>query len=186
MKGWVGTVAPRGVTAYQEEDARNAFQGGNAAFMRNWPYAYATAVMPDSPINGKFDVAQLPASPGQPNVGCVGGWQLAVSKYSKAQDASVEFIRYCTSPDVETYRAVVGTFVPTQAAVAADPRTLQAMPFLAKLADTTRVTRPSSQFGDNYNQASTIYFQGLNQILNGQDAGQVLPTVQSQMQRLLG
>ncbi|MBV9356528.1 MAG: extracellular solute-binding protein, partial [Chloroflexi bacterium] len=153
--------------------------------MRNWPYAYATAVMPDSPINGKFDVSPLPAASGQQAVGCVGGWQLAVSKYSKAQEASVEFIRYCTSPDVETYRAVVGTFVPTQPAVAADPRTLQAMPFLAKLADTTRVTRPSSQFGDNYNQASTIYFQGLNQILNGQDAGQVLPQVQSQMQRLL-
>jgi len=186
MKGWVGTVSPRGVTSYQEEEARNAFQGGNAAFMRNWPYAYANGQKDDSPVKGKFDVAPLPAQSGSKPSGTVGGWQLSVSKYSKATDASIEFVRYATSPEVQSYRAVVGTYVPTIQAVADRPEVVTAMPFLKNLSSVDRVVRPSNALGERYNEGSTAIFQGVNQILNGQDASAVLPQVQRQLERLLG
>jgi len=46
------------------------------------------------------------------------------------------------------------------------------------------VTRPSKELGANYNQGSTIFFQAVNQILNGQDAQGQLQSVQQQLQRL--
>jgi len=189
-KGWVGTIAPKGVTSYQEEDARNIFQAGNAAFMRNWPYAYAAAKTPDkegktSPIAETFDVAPLPHGANGKSSGTVGGWQLAVSKYSKHQDAAIEFVRYATSKEVQTWRAVVGSFVPTRQDVASDPQVLQAEPFLKNLADVVRVTRPSVYLGQDYNEGSTAFFQGVSQILNGADAATVVPQIQQRLEGLL-
>jgi trehalose/maltose transport system substrate-binding protein len=185
-RGWVGTIAPAGVTTYQEEDARNVFQGGNAAFMRNWPYAYSLAAGDDSPIAGMFDVAPLPAQEGNDHVGTVGGWQLAVSNYSENPEASIEFVRYMTSPEVQTWRAVVASFVPTIATVAEDPQVVAAMPFLENLADVVRVTRPSSEAGDLYNEVSTEFFQGVNEILNGADANDEVPDIAEGIADILG
>jgi trehalose/maltose transport system substrate-binding protein len=60
VKGWVGTISPKGVTAYQEEESRNAFQEGHAAFLRNWPYVYALANGKESPVKGHVDVTFSP------------------------------------------------------------------------------------------------------------------------------
>ncbi|MCM8748261.1 ABC transporter substrate-binding protein [Thermomicrobiaceae bacterium CFH 74404] len=186
VRGWVGTIAPQGVTTYQEEDSRQVFQGGNAAFLRNWPYVYSLATGEDSPVRDMVGVAPLPAQPGNPHVGTVGGWQLAVSMYSRAPEAAIEFVRYMTSPEVQTWRAVLGSFVPTIPDVASRPEVLQAMPFLEPMEAVERVTRPSRETGERYNEVSTIVFQGVNQILTGQDAAQVLPGVAQRLQRIVG
>ncbi|HLI27435.1 MAG TPA: ABC transporter substrate-binding protein [Chloroflexota bacterium] len=184
-RGWVGLIAPRGVTTYQEDDARNVFQAGNAAFMRNWPYAYALAAGPASRVAGRFGVAPLPAAPGQPRVGTAGGQQLAVCQYSRAPEAAVELVRYLTSAPVQVYRALRGSFLPTRPAVAADPRVLAAEPFLGPLQAVERVTRPARDAGARYNQVSTAFFQGVNQVLNGADAVQLLPRVARRIERAL-
>jgi trehalose/maltose transport system substrate-binding protein len=58
--GWVGTISPPGVLGYVEEDARAVWHAGNAAFMRNWPYAYSVSLDSEA-IGDVFDVAALPA-----------------------------------------------------------------------------------------------------------------------------
>ena len=184
-KGWVGTISPAGVTGYEEEDARNAFQGGNAVFMRNWPYAYAAGNDEKSPIKGKFDVAPLPHEPGQKSAGTVGGWQIGVSKYSKNQDAAIEFVRYMTSPEALKYRALVGSYIPTIPSVQSDPEVVKALPFLAKLKDVTLVTRPSNTTGARYNEASIAFFQGVSQALQGTDPATALQQTEQRLQRAL-
>ena len=96
-KSWVGTISPTNVTTYGEEEARSFWQAGNAAFMRNWPYAYPLGADPKSPISGKFDVTVLPkGGDNGKNAACLGGWQLMVSAYSKVPNASADLVRYLT------------------------------------------------------------------------------------------
>jgi trehalose/maltose transport system substrate-binding protein len=185
IQGWIGNVVPQGVTSYQEEDARQAFQGGNAAFMRNWPYAYSLAQASDSQVAGKFDAGPLPAQAGGMPTGTIGGWGQAVSRYSKVQDAAILLVRYFCSPDVQRWRAIAGSFVPTIQSIAEDPQVVAVMPYLKITANVDRVGRPTGAFGDNYNQASTAFFQGVSQVLAGGDPTQQLADVQSKLQRLL-
>jgi trehalose/maltose transport system substrate-binding protein len=181
----IGKTTPRGVTSYQEGEAHNAFVGGNAAFMRNWPYAYSIAAGSDSKVKGKFSVTVLPHGKGGLSVGTVGGWQLAVSKYSKHQDASIEFVRYMTSPAVEKFDAIYNTNVPTIPAVAKDPAVVKANPYLKpEIASVARVTRPAKYLKTHYNEGSKAIYQGFSQILNGTPASSVLPSIQSKLERL--
>ena len=184
-KGWVGTISPSGVTSYDEEGARNVWNAGNAAFMRNWPYAYSLSQAADSKVSGKFDVAPLPHDAGQQSAGTLGGWQLGVSAFSKHQDAAIEFVRYMTSPEVVKYRAVVGSYVPTIQSVSADPDVLKAQPYLSKMASVVRVTRPSNAAGINYNEVSTKFFQGVTLILQGQDPTATVKQMSSDITNLL-
>ena len=85
---WVGTIGPPGVLNYGEEEARGVFQSGNAVFMRNWPYAWALSQAADSPVRNRVKVAPLPKGGVTGNhVATLGGWQLAVSRYSRTSQA---------------------------------------------------------------------------------------------------
>ena len=184
QRSWVGKITPRGVTTYQEGESEKAFTAGNAAFMRNWPYAYA--IGQTGPIKGKFDVTTLPRTGANAPVGTVGGWQLGVSSFSKQPLAAVELVRYLTSPAVERYNAIFNSNVPTIASVAALPAVRKVNPWLKpEIANVKRVTRPSRFLGTKYNQGSQIIYQGINQILNGQDATNVLPGVAQRLERAL-
>ena len=183
----IGVTTPRGVTTYQEGETHTAFIDGDAAFMRNWPYAYSLAQAPGSKVAGKFAVAPLPHGAGGGNsVATVGGWQLAVSKYSKHQDAAIEFVRYMTSAPVEKFDTITNSNVPTIPALARDLAVRKAAPYLdPATAAVPRVVRPSTILGAKYNEGSKDIYQAVSRILNGTPAESVLPGLQSQLQALL-
>jgi trehalose/maltose transport system substrate-binding protein len=184
QRSFVGTITPRGVTTYQEGESEKAFTAGNAAFMRNWPYAYA--IGQTGPIKGKFDVTTLPRTGANAPVGTVGGWQLGVSSFSKQPLAAVELVRYLTSPAVERFNAIYNSNVPTIPSVARRLDVRRVNPWLKpEIAGVKRVTRPSRFLGTKYNQGSQIIYQGINQILNGQDANSVLPGLAQRLERAL-
>ena len=169
-KSWVGTISPLGVTTYGEEEARNIWQAGNAAFMRNWPYAYALGQDPKSVISGKFDVSVLPKGGADgKNAACLGGWQLMVSAYSKAPDAAADLVHYLASAEIQKRHAVEISLLPTLPALYSDPDVLAKNPFFKNLLPVLEnaVARPSTVTGADYNQISTSFFQNVNKVLTG-------------------
>lgn len=184
---WVGTISPEGVTGMAEEDARNIWQSGNAAFMRNWPYAYSLGNADDSVIKGKFDVAPLPAGKSGKGAATLGGWQLAVSKYSKHPDVAADVALYLASYEAQKMRAVEGSMNPTIKALYKDPEVLEASPFMGSLYDvfTNAVARPSTATSPNYNQVSTLFFQAVYSVLTGEnDAQTALEELELDLQEL--
>jgi len=167
---WVGTISPDGVTAFGEEDARNMFQAGNAAFMRNWPYAYSLGNADDSVIKGMFDVSPLPAGDSGSGAATLGGWQLAVSKYSEHPEEAAKLALYLASYDEQKIRAIEGSFNPTIKSLYQDADVLAAAPFFGSLYDvfTSAVARPSTATAPQYADVSALFFNAVHSVLTGE------------------
>ena len=166
---WVDRISPPGVVSYQEEEARGVWQGGNAAFMRNWPYAYNLGNGDDSAVVGLFDYAPLPVGAADVSFGCLGGWQLAVSAYSDNVDAAVALAQYMTSPENEKIMALEIGNNPTIPSVFADPEVAEddlfaRMPPLLAAAQ----ARPSGITADSYGEASRIFYEAVHSVLTGE------------------
>ena len=127
---WVDAISPPGVLNYAEEEARGLFQAGNAVFMRNWPYAWALAQGPDSPIRGKVGVAPLPGGERHDGVSTLGGWQLAVSRYSKHPAVAADLVRFLTSAEEQKRRAIRGSLNPTHPAPSFSTKSANSTPIL--------------------------------------------------------
>jgi trehalose/maltose transport system substrate-binding protein len=189
-KGWIGKIAPNGVTGYQEEDARGVWQAGNAAFMRNWPYAYANGQAADSPIKDKFDVVPVPKGDGPDarNADCLGGWQMMASKFSKNQDAAKAFCQFMTSKEIQKSHAIEGSYLPTLESLYDDQDVLAAQPFFGRLKPVFTggaVARPSTATGENYPDVSSAYFTAVNQILTGADTKSTLSALESKIKGII-
>ncbi len=187
--GWVGTISPEGVTGFGEEDARAIWQGGNAAFMRNWPYAYSLGQEEDSPISGLFDVSPLPAGEGGQPAATLGGWQLGVSRYSNNPEVAADVALFMASYEMQKMRAVEGSLNPTIMDLYDDDEVLEANPFFERLYDvfTNAVARPSTVTAPNYNAVSTAFFRAVHSVLTGQmDAQTAFEELELDLQDITG
>lgn len=183
-----GKIAPEGVLNYEEEEARGVFQSGNAVFMRNWPYAWALSQADDSPVKGRVGVVALPKGGADgKHTGTLGGWQLAVSRYSANPELAADLVAYLTSEAEQKRRAIKGSFNPTIPELYDDPEVLQAVPFFGSLKATfvDAVARPSRVTGARYNQVSSEFFSTAHSVLSGQEqAGPALEALATKLDRL--
>jgi trehalose/maltose transport system substrate-binding protein len=173
-KGWVGTISPDGVLAYGEEESRGVWQLGNAVFMRNWPYAYGLGNGDDSAVKGKFDVTTLPiGAEGDAPAATLGGWNLAVSKYSPDQEAAIRLVKFLSSPDEQKRRAIEQTNLPTLVATYDDADVAAKAPIIPLWKDVflNAVPRPSGPTGLKYNEVSSLFWSAVHDTLSGNGTG---------------
>ncbi len=164
---WVGTIAPPGVTGFAEEDSRSVWQAGNAAFMRNWPYAYTLGNKDDSPIKGKFEITTLPGEkPGQ-SAGTLGGLELAVSKYSKNPKIAANVALFFAGKEFLKAMTIRSSEPPTIISLYKDPDVLQVLPFFEKMEGVLlkAVARPSTATAPKYNETSRLFFKAVHDVL---------------------
>ncbi|MER8591597.1 ABC transporter substrate-binding protein [Mesorhizobium sp. M1182] len=190
-RSWVGTISPPGVLAYQEEESRGVWQTGNAVFMRNWPYAYALGNSESSPIKGKFEVTTLPPGSGEGAhpAATLGGWNLAVSKYSKNPDAAIELVKWIASPQMQKYRALKGAYLPTIQALYDDADIASAQPVIPRWKEVVlnAVPRPSAQAKSRYNEASSEFWTAVHNTISGEGtAADNLADLEFSLTRLKG
>ena len=170
VKGWVGTISPAGVLAYQEEEARGVWQTGNAAFMRNWPYAYGLGNGADSAVKDLFGVTTLPVgAEGDTSAATLGGWNVAVSKYSAHQEAAVSLAMYLAGPEAQKQRAIAESNLPTIVALYDDADIAAAQPIIPQWKDVflNAVPRPSAPTLGKYNEVSSLFWSAVHDTLSG-------------------
>ncbi|MFO1144688.1 MAG: ABC transporter substrate-binding protein [Amaricoccus sp.] len=168
--GWINTIAPPGVLSYMEEESRGVWQTGNAVFMRNWPYAYALGNGGDSPIKGKFDVAPLPSGGGDnTSAATLGGWNVAVSKFSPNKDAAISLAKFLASTEVQKQRALQNSQLPTIISLYDDPDIAAKQPLIPRWKDIflNAVPRPSAQTKIAYNEVSNKFWSAVHETLAG-------------------
>lgn len=185
---WVGTISPKGVLNYSEEEARGVFQSGNAAFMRNWPYAWNLAQSEDSAVRGKVGVTVLPkgGETGK-HSGALGGWHLAVSRYSKHPAEAASLVQHLTSAEEQKRRAIENSYAPTVMRLYKDKEILAAVPLFGQLyhAFENAVPRPSARTGYKYNQVSSGFWNAVHDTLSGKgSAEENLALLERQLERI--
>jgi trehalose/maltose transport system substrate-binding protein len=188
---WRGTISPPGVTTYMEDDARGIFQAGNAAFMRNWPYAYALGQSEESPTRGKVALVPLPRgdNPDGRGAATLGGWQLAVSRFSKHPELAAQLALHLTSAAAQKERAIRGAFMPTRPALYDDPEVLAAQPYMATMgtALADAVARPSSVSKHAYNRVSSAFWLAVHKVFAGEaNASRAMADLAAKLREIRG
>jgi multiple sugar transport system substrate-binding protein len=163
-------ASPAAVSTFQEPQAMNTFGGGNAAFLRNWDYAYSAATTASS--GGKLTasqvgVAPLPTFAGEsaPGYSNIGGWNMYINPHSKNIGADLTFIQWLSGTTAQDILSERYGFISTVTAVRSSAKVEASNPVFAVVPKTKLTPRPAGT--PEYPALSTAIYQNVNGALAG-------------------
>jgi len=165
----VDRIVPQAALTWQEEQARFAFQNGDAAFMRNWPYAWT--LLQDksrSRVARRFAVAAFPKGDGGRPAAALGGAQLAVNARAAHPALAFELVAFLTAPEQMIERGRLAAQLPPRRSLYESPEMASALPIpLDQVREVIEaaVPRPATPV---YSELSEILQVRIHRALTGQ------------------
>ncbi len=160
-------VSPTAVTNYSEPEALQVFESGDAALMRNWPYAWSELQKPGSAVKGKVGVTTMVATTEDNSTATLGSWGFSVLKSSTNPQTSAEVITSLTSSSAQKQLFIKYGYTPTKAKLYEDPELISNSAILSDLQKALSVTKPRPMT-PLYAQISDVLQRQLSEGLTGQ------------------
>ncbi len=178
-------VSPAAVAGFAENESLQLFAAGDAAFLRNWPYALALINQGGGPVAGHVAVTTMVGAPGRQGGGTLGSWGFSLLHGSIHAAEAAEVIRWFTGEEMQRHLAVEYGYAPTRRSLYEDGVLLQTLPLLAvqRQALESAVARPTTAL---YAQFSDVLQRQVNGLLTGnEDAAEVMARAQRKSEAVL-
>ena len=149
-------VVKKNVAEVKTPDTVNEFKAGQVVFGISWGFAWNSfQENADSKVKGKVGVMPLPAVAGGKSATCLGGWQWAVSAFSKNKAEAANLVKFISSPEASKFLAAEGALLPTYESVYTDPEVLKNAPWF-KDAATVVSSAQSRPVTPRYGEVSDV------------------------------
>ncbi|MEB3332640.1 MAG: extracellular solute-binding protein [Synechococcaceae cyanobacterium] len=161
-------ISPRAVAGFAENEALQVFAAGDAAFLRNWPYAWREIERGGGPVVGKVGVTTVVAAPGERTGGTLGTWGLSLLQGSAHPEQAAEAIRWLTGPESQRQLTIDYGYAPTWTALYEDAELARQAPLLPiqRQALANPVLRPPTPL---YAQLSDVLQRQVNGLISQGD-----------------
>jgi multiple sugar transport system substrate-binding protein len=123
-------AAPPGMSTNREDESRFGFYDGRSDYMVNYPYIYPGAAEVSEELQKNIGWARYPRTDkDQPSRPPLGGFNIAVSAYSRNPDLAFEAAECIARPENQALSAELGGLPPTTESVYDDPKVREVYPF---------------------------------------------------------
>jgi multiple sugar transport system substrate-binding protein len=159
-------ISPAAVASFAEPEALQSFESGEAAFMRNWPYAWQELQRDGSAVAGKVGVTTMVADPAGRSAATQGSWGLAVLAGTPHPAEAVAVLQALTGEASQRHLVERYGYTPTLRSLFDDPALVAQRPLLPMLrtALAEAVLRPITPA---YAQLSDILQRQLSAVIAG-------------------
>ncbi|MCB5190557.1 ABC transporter substrate-binding protein [Methylobacillus arboreus] len=179
-------VIRRHVAEVKTGDTVNTFKAGNAIFAINWGFAWGVFQNDaDSRVKDKVGIIRMPAMQDGEHATCLGGWQWALSNYSRNKAQTADFLRFLASPESVRYITLQGALLPPYLSLYDDADVQAIIPWLnnAKPALMGAKSRPLTP---RYAQVSDVLRISTSAVLAGSlTAEEGLEDISRRLERIL-